>query len=182
MIENLEFNLVQDAFYLKSFHLIDEKDEFASKLNRYRNLFRDFFGDSSEVSLASTMLYLSNYTPERSDRRLYGIFCNDTLVGQYGLRIFQNQYILLDNAIRFSPSGPRDLFARVGALLVKAITDLEPEAFIFTAIRVGNSFAENIHSYGVFNTLDTSFAKKIGIGDGLILRKFDRFVQDLKST
>lgn len=171
-----DFILEGDYFRLVNYNLVDDKLRFQYLLNRYRNIFRESFGDSSAVSVESTVEYLRVVEKDLRDRRLYAIYFEDSLIGQYGLRVFEGKYILLDNALRFLPNGPRKLFADVGRFLVSELLALNLNPFIFTAIRSDNINAFRIHSYGNYQELGPEFRTSLRFDSGLVCSRFLSFI------
>ena len=118
MLDYMPRRLTIRDLVLVAYQDVDDQNEFQQKLNRARNFFRHNFGDSSKSDLDGTRRYLKQVVAQAQTRLLYGLFIENCLVGQYGLRLFNESYILLDNALRFEAIGPRDIFSVVSKQLI----------------------------------------------------------------
>lgn len=176
MLSRMPENIECGTFRLTSYSVFENKKEFAASLNYFRNFFRSNFGDPSYVTLSSTDTYLSAYDALNDERMMFVITNDDLLVGQYGLKNLGKNRILLDNAVRFSANGPRDLFKIVSVLLIKQLLLIDDNTKIMTAIKGTNIHANAMHSYGKFRPLEKNEFKDLAFPPDIIVSEFVCFV------
>ena len=107
---------------------------------------------------------------------MFVITTDDLLVGQYGLKNLGKNRILLDNAVRFSANGPRDLFKIVSVLLIKQLLLIDDNTKIMAAIKGTNIHSNAMHSYGKFRPLEKNELKDLAFPPDIIVSEFVCFV------
>ena len=160
---------------LVSLSQIEDLQGYIKKLNRARNFFRHNFGDSKISSLDNTQFYVEKVIENSQSQKLYGIYLDSILIGQYGLRACDMNYILLDNAIRFESKGPRDIFHQTSVLLIQMLLDINPGTKILIAIKAGNIHAKRLHGYGKYSPVSLDISRKLGFDDELKCFEFNEF-------
>jgi hypothetical protein len=120
-------------------------DEFVILANKFRNIFRNNFLNTSKVSLEQSNFFFKNLDLDAS-RILYAISYNQEWIGHFGLRKFKSKNIMLDNAVRFSPKGGKSLFRDINLALINHIQSFLPEHNILIMIKKGNASAFKLHT------------------------------------
>jgi len=147
------FNLIPSKIILKNGILckkIDSKTKiknYSKKLSIFRNYYKNYFVDTKTVTIKSTEQYLANIKKNKN-KNMYIIYLNKKIIGQYGFHQWENGYITLDGAMRFSNKGSRDLFytiqKKILNLLSKKIPKCSPVIIChkknLTALRLHNKF------------------------------------------
>jgi len=149
-LEKLPLEILHSDFNLICVSVFHDKDQLIDKIYNFRNLFKDNFNDNSVTSREGTINYVSTIINNQSDRKMYVIMINSKIIGHYCLKHCHNNRVLLDNAVRFSSFGPRNIFSTVSKVLVQELLKNFSSPIIFTAIKNGNIAANKIHNYGVF--------------------------------
>ena len=149
-LEKLPLEILHDDFSLICISVFDDKDLLVDKICNFRNLFKDNFNDNSVTSREGTINYVSTIINNQRDRKMYVIMMNSEIIGHYCLKHCGNNRVLLDNAVRFSSSGPRNIFSTVSKILVQELLKKFSSPVIFTAIKNENIAAKKIHNYGAF--------------------------------
>ena len=175
MLSKLPTIIDGEDFKLTSYPLVSNKHEFTTKLNYFRNLFRSNFGDSRYVTMASTYDYLQDYVALSDDKIMYAISVKNVLVGQYGLKNYGKKRILLDNAIRFAASGPRDLFKSVSIKLIQKLLLIDEHLKIWTVTKDNSLFVKEMHNYGAYRQVERQEYQDLEIPSGLIVSEFVKF-------
>jgi 2-polyprenyl-3-methyl-5-hydroxy-6-metoxy-1,4-benzoquinol methylase len=149
-LEKLPLKINHNDFRLICSSLFADKNTLIDKIYNFRNLFKDNFNDNSVTSREGTINYVLTINNNQSDRKMYVILINNEIIGHYCLKHCDNNRVLLDNAVRFSSSGPRNIFSTISQVLVNELLKNFTTPVIFTAIKNENIAAKKIHNYGVF--------------------------------
>ena len=124
---------------------IKDFDNFVFLANKYRNIFRNNFLNTSKIELHESMIFFKSLDNDKS-RLLYAISWNDIWIGHFGLRIMGSKIVLLDNAIRFSAKGGKLAFNHINNLLIDLVQKLLPDYKIIIILSRSNKAALKLHS------------------------------------
>ena len=77
---------------------------------------------------------------------MYVITKDDELIGHYGLRFAKDNIVMLDNAVRFSPAGGRDLFPAIQSRLLGYLRNFWPDSLPSIIVKRENPFSMALHN------------------------------------
>lgn len=153
-----QLNVIMDIFkkYPKKFfvrpnvfciqhNLIKNKQDHVKKLKKFRNLFNYFFVDTKKTTLSMTSKYLEKVSKNKGNL-MYCIFYKRKLIGQYGIEYLGKKRISLDNAIRFSPLGGKELFNLIEKKLLNLIINNNLGYYILIIVNKNNFLSVNMHN------------------------------------
>jgi len=106
---------------------------------------------------------------------MYAISVQNILVGQYGLKNYGKKRILLDNAIRFAASGPRDLFKSVSVTLIQKLLLIDEHLKIWTVTKDYSLFVKEMHNYGAYRQVEKQEYQDLEIPSSSIVSEFVEF-------
>lgn len=147
---------------LRKVPLIDHFEDFVYLANKYRNLFRNNFQDNSLIPYKESLSFFLNLELD-SSRVLYAISMKDEWIGHFGFRILDNSSVLLDNALRFSNNGGKDLFQKINLLFIDFIFKSDPDIKIAIILERKNTNALNLHKNINFRELSDVEHQKLGV-------------------
>lgn len=169
MVTFENFPLKRDfgRFEITDVVLYRDIDRLITLANKYRNLFRHNFLSSEVCSVEQTKQYFESYRHNRDTKIMYAVSVSSELVAHYGLKRFSADHVLLDNAMRFTTKGGRELLAIVQNELITLVRSLiSPDVSICLVVKKNNFSALRLHNqynlqefgddeYGIFE-LDRS--------------------------
>ena len=133
---------IEDAV-LKKLPKIDKFEDFVKLANKYRNVFRNNFQNDSFVPYEESLTFFSNLDSDPS-RALYAISIKNDWIGHFGLKLFDSKTVLLDNALRFSNKGSKDLFRKINLFFIDFILNFDSSLRIAIIIERNNLMARRL--------------------------------------
>lgn len=141
---------------------VDDLDGFIFLANKYRNIFRNNFLDNAYIPYENSIVFFQNLKND-SSRVLYGISLNGNWIGHFGAKDLGDNNIVLDNAIRFSPLGGRDLFKLINLSLIELIKKNLPNHNILIIVETKNISALKLHKGIDFKDCSNLFYENLSI-------------------
>lgn len=141
---------------------IDDYDKFVQLANKYRNIFRDNFSYSEPLSYQESYSFLNNLGEDNS-RVWYGVSFKKEWIGQFGVRNLGDNNLCLDNALRFSAKGGKDLFKAINRVLINHIRQYLPDYNILIIVKKSNKLALKLHSGFGFKDCSERFCKRLAM-------------------
>ena len=141
---------------------INDLEGFIKLSNKFRNIFRNNFVNNSIIPYEESHNFFSNLKLDNS-RVLYAISLHNEWIGHFGARDYGNKYIVLDNAMRFSPLGGKDLFKKVNLSIINFINQYLDDHKILIVIEHNNTSALKLHEDLDFKECSKILYKKLSI-------------------
>lgn len=141
---------------------IKDLENFIKLANKFRNIFRNNFVNNSYIPYKESHNFFSNLKLDNS-RILYAISLHKEWIGHFGARDLGNKYIVLDNAMRFSPLGGKDLFKKVNLSIINFIKQNVEDHKILIIVEHNNTSALKLHEDLDFRECSKILYKKFSI-------------------
>jgi len=123
---------------------VEGLDSFIKLANKFRNIFRNNFLNKNYVSHKESVKFFKNLNSDNS-RILYAISYNQTWIGHFGARYLDDKNIMLDNAVRFSPEGGKELFKKINLSIINLIRKHHPTNDILIIVDRKNVLSLKLH-------------------------------------
>lgn len=149
---------------------IEDLDSFIKLANKFRNIFRNNFLNQAYIPYEESDEFFSNLHSDGS-RILYAISLHGTWIGHFGARYFEDKNIALDNAMRFSPIGGKDLFKKINLSLIDLIRKNLPEHNILIIVDKKNTSALKLHEELNYRECPKKMYEKISIDSSSYIMK-----------
>jgi hypothetical protein len=149
---------------------IEDLDSFIKLANKFRNIFRNHFLNQAYVPYEESYEFFCNLNYD-SSRVLYAISLHGTWIGHFGARYFKDKNIVLDNALRFSPIGGKDLFKKINLSLINLIRKSLPEHNILIIVDRKNTSALKLHGELNFRECPEKMYEKMSIDSSSYIMK-----------
>lgn len=174
--------MLQTIFYKfpKTYHVgevtlqklpnIEDLDSFINLANKFRNIFRKNFLNQAYVPYEESNEFFSNLDSD-SSRILYAISLHGTWIGHFGARYYKDKNIGLDNALRFSPIGGKDLFKKINLSLINLIRKNLPEHNILIIVDKKNTSALKLHEELNYRECSKEMYEKMSIDSSRCIMK-----------
>ena len=131
-------------FYCKKIKNDTSIQNYSKKLFKFRNYFKDYFIDSKQVTIQSTVNYL-NAIKKNKKKIMYLLYFKNKIIGQYGVHAWDNGFISLDGAFRVSNEGKMDLFYKVQKKILILLKKKLPNSSPVIVYHKENLSAINLH-------------------------------------
>ncbi len=139
-------------FYCKKITNKTSIKNYAKKLSKFRNYFKDYFVDTKQVTIKSTENYL-NSIKKNKKKIMYLLYFKNKIIGQYGVHEWDNGFISLDGALRISNEGKNDLFYKVQKKILNLLKKKLPLNPPVILCHKKNLSANNLHKKFNFNKI-----------------------------
>jgi hypothetical protein len=156
----LKYNI--EEIQLRKLPDIEDLDNFIKLANKYRNIFRNNFINSAYVPYEDSKKFFKSLNYDDS-RILYAISINKTWIGHFGARHLDDESILLDNAMRFSNIGGKDLFKKINLSIINLIRKNLPFFKILIIVDRANISALKLHEELDYVECSKKIYKKMSI-------------------
>lgn len=131
-------------FYCKRIINKTSVKNYAKKLSKFRNYFKDYFVDTKQVNIKSTENYL-NRIKKNKKKIMYLLYFKNKIIGQYGIHEWDNGFISLDGALRISSEGKNNLFFIVQKKILNLLKKKLPLCSPVILCHKKNLSANNLH-------------------------------------
>lgn len=135
---------IKKNFYCKKITNKTSIKNYAKKLSKFRNYFKDYFVDTKPVTIKSTENYL-NSIKKNKKKIMYLLYFKNKIIGQYGVHEWDNGFISLDGALRISNEGKNDLFYKVQKKILNLLKKKLPLNSPVILCHKKNLSANNLH-------------------------------------
>jgi len=149
---------------------IEDLDSFIKLANKFRNIFRNNFLNQAYIPHEESYEFFSNLNDD-SSRILYAISLDGTWIGHFGARYFVDKNIVVDNAMRFSPIGGKDLFKKINLSLIDLIRKHLPEHNILIIIDKKNTSALKLQEELNYRECSKEMYEKMSIDSSSYIMK-----------
>jgi hypothetical protein len=153
--------LLSSEVSLKKFSSLSADESFFISASIARNFYRDSFLDFGVTSVAKTKKYFSSAELD-PDRVFFIAYFKGISIAHIGVKKISDSWLMLDNALRISPSGPKDT---IKLMIDYFYTVIRRSEFFKTVVVIDRSNKSILRHYANydFDTFSEPIYEKYGL-------------------
>lgn len=153
--------LLSSEVSLKKFSSLSADESFFISASKARNFYRDSFLDSGVTSVAKTKSYFSSVELD-PDRVFFIAYFGGIPIAHIGVKKISDCWLMLDNALRLSPFGPKDT---IKLMIDYFYTVITRDKFLKTVVAINRSNTSILRHYANFDfdTFSETIYEKYGL-------------------